>query len=261
MFPILKKQKLAENTYLMEIEAPEIAKKSEPGQFIMLRIDQKGERIPLTIADSNRKSITLIFLTVGRTTTQLSNLKKGDSLLDVVGPLGKATECGEFGTVCVIGGGLGIASVYPIGRAMKKAKNKIITIIGAKSKAYLFWDEKFREFSDELMICTDDGSKGEKGVVTDTLKKLMEREKIDLIIAVGPVLMMEGVSKLTKDRCKTMVSLNPIMLDGMGMCGCCRVIIKGKLRFSCVHGPEFNGHEVDWEELKNRNQTYVEEEG
>ncbi|MFH2028466.1 MAG: sulfide/dihydroorotate dehydrogenase-like FAD/NAD-binding protein [Nanoarchaeota archaeon] len=257
---ILKKQKLAENTYLMEIDAPDVAKKAQPGQFIILRIDEEGERIPLTIADFDKKVITLVFLVVGHTTERLSNLKKGDSLLDFVGPLGLPSLIKEYGNVCLVGGGLGIAPIYPIAKALKKANNNIITILGAKSKSNLFWEDKFKEISDELLIATDDGSKGHKGFVSDLLKELMGRKKLDLAIAIGPPIMMKVVSDLTRQRIKTLVSLNPIMIDGMGMCGGCRVIIDGKTKFACVDGPEFNGHKVEWDELINRNKFYHEEE-
>ena len=260
MFPILQKRKLAENTFLIEIEAPEIAKKAKAGQFIMLRIDEKGERIPLTIADSTKKTITIVFLIVGKTTTQLSLLKKGDNLTDVVGPLGNPSKIEEYGHVCIIGGGLGIAPIYPIAKALKQAKNRITAIIGAKSKDHLFWEDRFKEVCDKIIITTDDGSKGKKGFVSDILKELMAKEKIDLVIAIGPPIMMKVISDITKNRIKTIVSLNPIMIDGMGMCGCCRVIINGKMKFACCDGPEFNAHHVDWQELMNRNKTYIEEE-
>ena len=260
MFPILQKRKLAENTFLIEIEAPEIAKKAKAGQFIILRIDEKGERIPLTIADSTKKTITIVFLIVGKTTTQLSLLKKGDNLTDVVGPLGNPSKIEEYGHVCIIGGGLGIAPIYPIAKALKQAKNRITAIIGAKSKDHLFWEDRFKEVCDKIIITTDDGSKGKKGFVSDILKELMAKEKIDLVIAIGPPIMMKVISDITKNRIKTIVSLNPIMIDGMGMCGCCRVIINGKMKFACCDGPEFSAHHVDWQELMNRNKTYIEEE-
>ena len=260
MFPILKKQKLAEKTFLLEIEAPDIAKKAEAGNFVVLRIDEKGERIPLTIADFSKKTITLVILVVGKTTEQLSNLRKGDSILDLVGPLGNATEIKEYGAVCLIAGGLGIAPVYPIARELKKIGNEIIVIIGAKSKKFLFWEDRFKQISDQLIIMTDDGSKGKKGFVTDGLNKLIQKKKMDFVIAIGPPIMMKNVCKLTYQRIRTWVSLNPIMVDGLGMCGCCRVVVDGKVKFACVDGPEFNGHKVDWDELMNRNKTYEEEE-
>lgn len=259
MFSILKKQKVAENTYLMEIEAPDIAKKTKPGHFVILRIDKEGERIPLTIADYNRKTITIVFLVVGHTTEKLSNLRKGDSILDVTGPLGNPSLIKEYGTVCLVGGGLGIAPIYPITKALKKANN-IITIIGAKSKNHLFWEDQFKKISDKMLVATDDGSRGFKGVVSEVLKKVMEKDKPNLVIAIGPPIMMKAVSAMTRQRIRTKVSLNPLMMDGLGMCGCCRVVVEGKTRFACVDGPEFNGHKVDWNELINRNKFYEEEE-
>lgn len=260
MFPILQKRKLAENTYLIEIETPTIAKKVKAGQFIILRIDEKGERIPLTIANSTKKTITIVFLMVGKTTTQLSLLKKGDSIIDVVGPLGNPSKIQEYGNVVIIGGGLGIAPIYPIARALKEAKNKVTAIIGAKSKKYLFWEDKFKGVCYKVLVATDDGSKGKRGFVSDVLKELMQKEKIDLVIAIGPPIMMKVISEMTKNKIKTIVSLNPIMIDGMGMCGGCRVIINGEIKFTCCDGPEFNAHQVDWKELMNRNRIYEEEE-
>jgi len=259
MYEILKKEKLAEDTYSMSILAPEIAKRASAGNFVILRIDEKGERIPLTIADFDKKTVTIVFLVVGKTTEQLSKLRKGDSLLDFVGPLGNNTEIEEFETVCLVGGGLGIAPIYPIASALKK-KSHIITILGAKTKKFLFWQDRFKKISDELIICTDDGSYGKKGFVTTALKELMEKKIINRVIAIGPPIMMKAVSDLTRDRITTIVSLNPIMVDGMGMCGCCRVVVDDKIKFACVDGPEFDGHKVDWKELMDRNRSYVCEE-
>ncbi len=260
MFSISQKRKLAESTYLIEIEAPEIARKAKAGQFIVLRIDEKGERIPLTIADSARKTITIVFLVVGETTAELSLLKKGDSLMDVVGPLGNPSKIEGYGNVVIIGGGLGIAPVYPIAKALKEAKNKVIAIIGAKSRKHLFWEDRFKSVCDKVLVATDDGSKGHKGFVSSVLNELMQKEKIDLVIAIGPPIMMKTIADLTRGKIKTIVSLNPIMIDGMGMCGGCRVLIDGNIRFACCDGPEFNGHKVDWVELMNRNKAYIEEE-
>lgn len=260
MFPILQKRKLAEDTYLIEIEAAEIAKKAKAGQFVILRKDEKAERIPLTIADFTKKTITIILLVVGKTTTELALLKKGDSLLDVVGPLGNPSKIVENCNVVVIGGGLGIAPIYPIVKALKSMDNRITAIIGAKSKNYLFWEDHFKPVCDKLLIATNDGSKGHKGFVSDILKELMQKEKIDMVIAIGPPIMMKAIADMTRSRIKTICSLNPIMIDGMGMCGGCRVLIDGKVEFACCDGPEFNAHKVDWEELMNRNRTYEEEE-
>jgi|TARA_B100001971_G_C18182850_1_gene533859 ferredoxin--NADP+ reductase len=269
MYLITKKQKLAENIYLMEIEAPKIVKKAHPGHFIILRIDEKGERIPLTIADYDKKTLTIVFLVVGETTEQLSQLRKGDHLLDVVGPLGNKSEIdkisnkneiGNFGTVCMIGGGLGIAPIYPIARALKRKKNKIITIIGARSKEFLFWEDRLKKVSDKVIVCTDNGTKGKKGFVTSALVELMENEYINRVIVIGPPIMMKNVSNITRDRIRTVASLNPIMVDGMGMCGGCRVVIDDNVQFACCDGPEFNAHKVDWDEMINRNKAYMEEE-
>ena len=260
MYLIEQKRKLAENTYLIEIGASEIAKKAKAGQFVMIRADEKGERIPFTIADSTKKTITLVFLVIGKTTMQLASLKKGDSLMDVVGPLGNPSKIQQYGNVCIIGGGLGIAATYPIATALKKEKNKVITIMGAKNKNYLFWENNLKQVCDKVLVATDDGSKGKKGFVSDVLNDLMRQEKIDLVIAIGPPIMMKAISDITKNRIKTIVSLNPIMIDGIGMCGGCRVVIKDEVKFTCCDGPEFNGHDVDWDELINRNKTYIEEE-
>jgi ferredoxin--NADP+ reductase len=260
MFPILQKRKLAESTYLIEIEAAVIAKKAKAGQFVILRIDEKGERIPLTIADSSKKTITLVFLVVGKTTNQLSLLKKGDSLMDVVGPLGNPSKIQQYGNVVIIGGGLGIAPIYPVAKALKEARNKVTAVIGAKSKKYLFWEDHFKGVSDKVLVATDDGSKGKKGFVSEVLRELMQKEKIDLVIAIGPPIMMKAIADMTRNRIKTICSLNPIMIDGMGMCGGCRVIIKGEMKFACCDGPEFNAHQVDWQELMSRNKTYLNEE-
>lgn len=259
-FKIVKRKKIANNTFLIEILAPEIAKKVMAGQFVIIRIDEFGERIPLTVADWTRRTITLVFLVVGKTTNQLAQLKANDILLDVVGPLGNPSEIREYGNVCVIGGGVGIAAIYPIIKELKKFNNNIITIIGAKSLEYLFWDNLISKISDELFISTEDGSKGTKGMVTDILRQILRERHIDLVIAIGPVAMMQAVSNLTKRWIRTRVSLNPIMLDGMGMCGCCRVIINGKVRFACVDGPEFDAHLVDWKSLMIRNNTYIDKE-
>ncbi|MEA2035859.1 MAG: sulfide/dihydroorotate dehydrogenase-like FAD/NAD-binding protein [Nanoarchaeota archaeon] len=260
MYPVLQKRKLAENTYLMEVGASELAKKARAGQFVMIRIDEKGERVPLTIADSTKKTITLVFLVVGKSTKELAALKKGDSLLDVVGPLGNPSKIQRYGNVVIIGGGLGIAPIYPIAKALKAAKNNVTAIIGAKSKNHLFWESNFKEVCDDVLIATDDGSKGKKGFVSDILNDLMKNEKIDLVITIGPPIMMKVISDLTKQRIRTIVSLNPIMVDGIGMCGGCRVVVNDEVKFACCDGPEFNGHHVDWNELMNRNKTYIEEE-
>jgi ferredoxin--NADP+ reductase len=260
MYKIKEKKVLAENTILIKIIAPEIAKKARAGNFIILRIDEKGERIPLTISDYDNNTITIVFLVVGKTTNDLSSLSKGDYILDVVGPLGNAIEVEKYGTVVFVGGGLGIAAIYPQLRALKKL-NKVISIIGARTKELLFLVDKIKENSDETIICTDDGSFGRKGFVTEALKDLIENEKIDRVVAIGPPIMMKAVSEVTRDKkIKTIASINTIMVDGIGMCGSCRVRVDNEIKFACVDGPEFDAHQVDWDEFLKRNLRYKEEE-
>jgi len=264
MYKILEKRTLSDNVKLMNIKAPLVAKKAKPGQFIILRIDETGERIPLTIADYDRKkgSITIIFMEVGKTTKQLGEMKEGESLLNFAGPLGVPSEIEKYGTVVCIGGGVGIAPLYPIVRALKDAGNKVISILGAKNKDLLMLEDEIGKYSDELLIATDDGSKGHKGFVSDVLKDIIdEGTKIDIAWAIGPVIMMKVVSDLTrKYDLKTMVSLNPIMVDGTGMCGGCRVTVGDETKFACVDGPEFDGHKVDFENLMLRNRRFEREE-
>ncbi len=264
MNKIISKKVLSTETKLMVIEAAEIARKTKPGQFLVIRTDEKGERIPMTIADFDAEggTLTIVFQEVGFTTDKLGRLKPGDTLLDVVGPLGKPTRIEKFGVVVCIGGGVGIAPVYPIARQLKNAGNKMLSIIGARSHDFLFWEERMRSVSDKTYVCTDDGSYGRKGFVTGQLKVILEESKrIDLVIAIGPVVMMKAVSLLTKPHgIKTIVSLNPIMVDATGMCGSCRVTVGGEIKFACVDGPEFDGHQVNFDELHLRQQAYLEEE-
>ncbi|MBN3038908.1 MAG: sulfide/dihydroorotate dehydrogenase-like FAD/NAD-binding protein [Candidatus Omnitrophica bacterium] len=256
MNQILKKEKLAENIKKITIEAPEIAAKAQAGQFVSLIVDKKGERIPLTIVESDRQkgTITLIFLEVGKTTFKLGKLEKGDNIVSLLGPLGKPTHIDRLGTVVTVGGGVGIAEVFPVTRAFKEAHNDVISIIGARSKNLLILEEPLRQVSDKLFVTTDDGSYGQKGFVSDVLKELLERQtKIDLVYAVGPVPMMRVVCEVTRPyKIKTLVSLNPIMVDATGMCGSCRVNVGGETKFGCVDGPEFDGHLVDFVELQKR---------
>ena len=257
MAKILNKYKLTDSTYELRIEAPEIAKKSKPGMFLIIRIDKHGERIPLSIADWDNDSVTIVVTIAGDTTKQLCSMDEGDSILDVAGPLGNPADIQMFGTVVLIGGGCATAPIYSEAKAYREAGNKIIIIMGARSSNLLVWENQMRKVSDELIITTDDGTKGQKGFVTDTLKDIMAREKIGLVVAIGPVIMMKFVSLTTKDaEIKTIVSLNPIMVDGIGMCGACRVSVANKNKFSCVDGPEFDGHEVDWDNLIARNKCY-----
>jgi ferredoxin--NADP+ reductase len=260
VFDILKKEKLADNIYLFVIKASEIAQKAKPGHFVMLRVHEKGERIPLTIADYDKNSITLVAQVIGKTTQELSELKKGDKIHDLVGPLGNPSEIDKVETVCLIAGGCGCAEIYPIAKEFKKNKTKIIVIFGARTKSLLFLEKEFKKLSDEFIICTNDGSKGVKGFVTDALRGMIKNIKIDLIIAVGPIPMMKAIADLTKNQVKTRVSLNSIMVDGIGMCGSCRVTVNNKVKFVCVDGPEFDAHQVDFDELSKRNSLYKEEE-
>lgn len=264
MYRILVKQQLAPSVQLFEVEAPLIARKAKPGQFVILRVNEEGERIPLTIADFNREkgSITLIFQEVGASTIELGLLKEGEFLLDLVGPLGKPTHIEKFGTVVCVGGGIGIAPVYPIARGLKEAGNEVISIIGARSKDILIYEEEMAAVSDELIITTDDGSKGSKALVTEPLKKLLESDKtISLVVAIGPVIMMKFVAETTRPYgVSTVVSLNPIMVDGTGMCGGCRVSVGQENKFACVDGPEFDAHQVDFESLMARQRMYKPQE-
>lgn len=265
MYKIVKKQELSAGVFEMHIEAPRVAKKTQPGQFIIVRTDDKAERIPLTVADFDREKglITLIFQVMGASTQRLSQLNEGESVLDFVGPLGKPSEIEPgIGTVVMIGGGIGVAPVYPIARGMKQAGNKVISIIGARSKDILIMEDMMRAASDELIITTDDGSYGMKGFVTTALQQLVDRgEKIDVVYAIGPVVMMRSVVEATRPlKLKTIVSLNPIMVDGTGMCGGCRVHVGEETKFACVDGPEFDGHLVDFNGLRARQGMYREEE-
>ncbi|HDO19766.1 MAG TPA: sulfide/dihydroorotate dehydrogenase-like FAD/NAD-binding protein [Thermoplasmatales archaeon] len=264
-YKIIDKKILGENLKQIEVSAPLVAKHAQPGQFVIVMVDEKGERIPITIADYDRQkgTITLIFLEIGKTTKKLGSLDVGDTLYSFCGPLGKPSAIKNYGNVICIGGGVGVASLYPIVRALKEKRNRVISILGARSKHLLIMEDEIDRYSDELIITTDDGSKGKRGFVSDALRDLLERnEKIDMVMAVGPILMMKAICDITRPyKIKTLVNLNPIMLCGMGMCGCCRVIVGGEVKFACVDGPEFDGHEVDFDTLCKRNQSFVEEEG
>ena len=265
MYEIIGKKNLGEGINLYSISAPDVALKALPGQFIILRVNKNGERVPITIAnsDKNVQTVTILVQTLGKTTHLLSELNVGDSLADVVGPLGVPTEIEKFGTVVCVGGGFGTAAIYPIAKAMKSAGNNVISIIGARSKELLLMEDEMRSASSEVLIATNDGSYGIKGIVTDALRELIydKKIKIDRVIAIGPVIMMKAVSDLTKEKSiKTIVSLNPIMIDGTGMCGACRVLVDKKTKFACVDGPDFDGHLVDFDNLMNRLKFYKEEE-
>lgn len=265
MYKILKKEVLSEVTKLMEVEAPHVARKARAGQFVIIRIDEFGERIPLTIADydRNKGTITIIFQEVGKTTMQLGRMEAGDALATFAGPLGHPTDIENYGTVVCIGGGVGIAPVFPIARELKEAGNRVISIIGARNRGLLFWEDRMRAVSDELIVCTDDGSAGRRCVVTEPLKEILGDPgmKVAKVWAIGPAVMMKFVAHATLPfKVPTVVSLNTIMIDGTGMCGGCRVNLEGGARFVCVDGPEFDAHRVDWEGLLSRLQFYRPEE-
>jgi len=264
MNEILEKSSLAYGIKLLKIKNPLIAQKAQPGQFVVIRLKETSERIPLTLQGFDRTAgtITIVFQEVGKSTKELGLISVGDRVMDVVGPLGKPTEIDKFGNVICIGGGVGTPEMYPVARALKKKGNYIISIIGARSKDLLIMEEEMRDVSDELYITTDDGTYGDKGFVTDALKEILLRsKKIDRVLAVGPVIMMKAVSEVTRPyKIKTLVSLNPIMLDATGMCGACRVEVGGETKFACVDGPEFDGHLVNYELLLQRLSTYLKEE-
>ena len=264
MYAIVEKRQITSDIFMFRVKAPRIALKRKAGQFIIYRVDGAGERVPLTIADADVEAgtITLYFQAVGTSTLKLAALNEGDEILDLVGPLGKPTHIEKVGTVVCVGGGIGIAPVHPIAQAMKAAGNKVIGILGARNKELLVMEDEMRAACDETLICTDDGSYGTKGFVTDALNGLIDGgEKIDLVVAIGPVIMMKFVSKVTEPhKIHTLVSLNSIMVDGSGMCGGCRVTIGADTAFVCVDGPEFDGHKVDFDGLMQRQSTYHNQE-
>ena len=263
MFRITDARVLGPGVKQFDVEAPRIARKQKPGQFVIVRLDETGERIPLTIkgSDPARGTITIVVQAIGKTTTQLNDLNAGDAILDVVGPLGKESEIDFYGTVVVIGGGVGTAIALPTARAMKDAGNRVISILGARTKNLLILENEVRAASSEVFVMTDDGSYGEKGLVTAKLKELIATQQIDFVLAIGPVPMMRAVAEVTREpRIKTVVSLNSIMVDGTGMCGGCRVVAGGKSQFACVDGPEFDAHDVDFQILSQRNAMYREQE-
>lgn len=263
MYRILRKEEIATNIHLFEIEAPEVAKSARPGQFAIVRVDEKGERFPLTLADWDEQTgiVTLVMQTIGVSTEKMAELYIGDEIANLAGPLGIPSDIKLFGTVVCIAGGVGIAPINPIARALKNKGNEVITIMGARSEEFLFWEDNLRKSSDRLIITTDDGSYGHKARVTETLLELLKKQKIDLVIAIGPSIMMKFSSITTKPfGVKTIVNLNTIMVDGIGMCGSCRVSVAGETKFTCVDGPEFDGHEVDWDNFMSRQKTYIHEE-
>lgn len=265
MFEIIEKEEMAQGTVVRNvIRAPLIARKAKPGQFVIVRVNEAGERIPLTMADTDPEggTITLIYQVVGKSTALMKSLQVGDGLQDVCGPLGQPTHIEKWGKVICVGGGTGVAVLHPISKGMKEAGNEVVAIIGARTKDLLILEEQMALASHELRICTDDGSYGHHGFVTDVLREYLERkDPIALVVAIGPVPMMKFTSKLTAGYgVKTLVSLNPIMVDGTGMCGCCRVTVEGRTRFACVDGPEFDGHQVNFDELIQRQRAYLEQE-
>ena len=265
MNKIVEMRKLAPSISLLRIGVPEITKKAQAGQFVVLRINEEGERIPMSITDIDPEAeiLTIIFQEVGKSTAHLATFKEGDVLADVVGPLGIPTHIENFGTALCIGGGIGIAPVHFIAKALKQKGNKVISIIGARSKNLLILEDQMKRLSDELLISTDDGSYGHHGFVTDLLTNLLSEQStgVNFIMAIGPVIMMRAVCKITQlYQIRTMVSLNPIMVDGTGMCGACRVTVGGKTQFACVDGPDFDGHKVDFDELLKRQAMYVKQE-
>lgn len=263
MYRILKKEQLNPNVFLLEITAPAVAKKARPGQFVILRVDERGERIPLTIAgfDRGAGTVRVIFQAVGLTTYKLAGLGEGDALADFVGPLGKASDLSGIQSAAIVGGGLGSAICYPLACALKEQGAEIDVIMGFRTAELVFLEEEFKALSNRFYLTTDDGSKGEKGFVTGPLERLLFERNYDVVYAVGPLPMMKNVAKLTKKyEQKTNVSMNPIMIDGTGMCGGCRLTVGGEVKFACVDGPEFDGHAVDFDEAITRTAMYEHEE-
>jgi ferredoxin--NADP+ reductase len=260
MFKIVRREELvAGSVILHEIDAPRVARKAKPGQFIILKATETGERIPLTMADTNPEAgtVTVIFMVVGKSTAIFAGLKEGEAYTDLIGPLGRPTDIEKVGHVVCVGGGTGIAVLHPIARAMKQIGNRVTTILGARSAQFLILQDKMNELSDTFIAMSDDGSTGRKGFVTDALKEILATDKPDLVVAIGPVPMMKAVSEVTRpDSIHTLVSLNPVMVDGTGMCGGCRVTIGQEVKFACVDGPEFDGHLVDFDGLAKRLNAY-----
>ena len=261
MYKIVTKRELAPKIKLIEISAKEVAEKAKPGQFIILRLDEKGERIPLTVAnrDVKKGTVTIVFHEVGNTTKKLGTLKEGDSISDVVGPLGNPAEISEYGRILCVGGGIWVAPLHFEALALREKGNKLVAVVGARTKDLLIFEKEMKEISDEFYVATDDGSKGYEGL--DFLKDLLKTQKINRVIVMGPVVMMQTVAEITRPYgLKTVVTLAPIMLDGMGMCGACRVSVGGETKFACMDGPEFDGHLVDFEQLILRQRLYLPEE-
>lgn len=262
MYKILAKEQLAPTIYKYVIDAPLAAKNAQPGQFVIIIPNKNGERIPLTIVNSDNLQITIIFQVLGQSTEILASLNQGDNVEALLGPLGHAAEIKNFGKVICVGGGIGIAALITELKALKDAGNSIYSILGAREKSLIILEKEIKDLSDKIIITTDDGSYGEKGLVTIPLKRILENEKIDLVIAIGPVIMMKAVAELTKQfNVKTMACLNPIMVDGIGMCGACRVEINNETKFACVDGPTFDAHEINFEQLLHRTKQYPADHG
>ena len=262
-YKILYKKELCQNQYELRIKAPFITKNAQAGQFIIFRVDKNSERIPLTIADYDREKeeLTIVYMAVGYTTKKLAKLEAGDEIEDIVGPLGVPTHIEKYGTVVCLAGGYGAAPCYLIAKAFKEAGNKVYMIMGARNKDLIFWQDKMKDACSELYITTDDGSLGTKGFVTGVMEDIMKRETVNYAIAVGPMPMMKAVADLTRDKgIKTEASMNPIMVDGTGMCGACRVTVGGEVKFACVDGPDFDAHKIDFDEVINRSKIYKEQE-
>ena len=262
-YKILEKIELCPNQYELRIEAPFVTRNAQAGQFIIFRVETDGERVPITIADVDREKgiLTVVFMAVGYSTKKLAALEEGDEILDVVGPLGKATEIENYGTVVCVAGGYGAAPCYLISKAFHDAGNKVHMIMGARNKDLLFWQDKMATACSELHIATDDGTLGHKGFVTEVLADIMKKEKVNYVIAVGPMPMMRAVANLTREEgIKTEASMNPIMIDGTGMCGACRVTVGGEVKFACIDGPDFDAHKIDFDEVINRTKIYKDEE-
>lgn len=262
-YKILSKKEICPNQYEISIDASYVVRNAKAGQFIIFRVEEEGERVPLTIADVDKEKgiLTLVFMAVGYSTKKLAQLNIGDEIVDIVGPLGKPTDIKKYGTVVCVAGGYGAAPCYLISKALKEAGNKVYMISGARTKKLLFWEDKMKNVCTELYMTTDDGSYGIKGFGTTVLQQIIDREKVDYVIAVGPMPMMRAVAELTRNKgIYTEASMNPIMVDGTGMCGACRVTVGGKTKFACVDGPDFNAHEIDFDEVINRTKIYKDQE-
>lgn len=263
-YKILAKKELCPNQFEIKIEAPFITRNAQAGQFIIFRAEENGERVPLTIADVDKEKgeLTIVYMAVGYSTKKLAALEVGDDVVDIVGPLGAATHIKKYGTVVCVAGGYGAAPCYLIAKAFKEAGNKVYMVMGARTKELIFWQDKMKDACTELFITTDDGSLGEKGFTTQVLERIISQEQVDYVIAVGPMPMMRAVANTTKDKgIYTEASMNPIMVDGTGMCGACRVTVGGEVKFACVDGPDFDAHKIDFDEVINRTRIYKDQEG